>query len=81
MLPAGFETATPAKERPQTYVLDGAVTGVSRNQMAGRNLITATLKVLISFGEIVESNNRENLPERDALRTQPPALEQTENVR
>jgi hypothetical protein len=25
---AGFETATPATERPQTYALDRAVTGI-----------------------------------------------------
>jgi hypothetical protein len=28
MLPAGFEPAIPANERPQTHALDRAVTGI-----------------------------------------------------
>ena len=54
MLPTGFEQATPAKGRPQTC----AATGVSRNQTAGRNLITATLKVLIRFGETLQGKQQ-----------------------
>ena len=58
MLPAGFEPATPAKERPQTCVLDGAATRDGRNQMAGRKLISATLKVLIRFGESLQGKQQ-----------------------
>ena len=29
MLPFGFEAIIPASERPQTHVLDGAVTGLA----------------------------------------------------
>jgi hypothetical protein len=28
MTPAGFEPTVPASERPQTYALDGAATGI-----------------------------------------------------
>jgi hypothetical protein len=28
MLPVGFETAIPARERPQTHIFDGTATGI-----------------------------------------------------
>jgi hypothetical protein len=32
MPPAGFERAIPASERPQTYALDGAATGICKGE-------------------------------------------------
>jgi hypothetical protein len=38
MSPVGFEPATPASERPQTYALDGAATGTGINCKGGTRI-------------------------------------------
>jgi hypothetical protein len=35
MLPAGFETTIPVSERPQTYALDRAATGIGKIKFQG----------------------------------------------
>jgi hypothetical protein len=40
MSPAGFEPAIPARERPQTHILDRAATGIGRKvRLQTRNFV------------------------------------------
>jgi hypothetical protein len=53
ILPAGFETAVPAIERPQTYALDRTATGIGKfmlTQLNSLHIKMASEKCYIRWG-------------------------------
>ena len=49
MPPAELETAIPASERPQTYILERAATGIGRQKYTASKLVVSCTYI-VSFG-------------------------------
>jgi hypothetical protein len=63
MTPAGFETAIPASERPQTYALDGAATVIGEIKNYGVYIASSGIKFIVCL-EKLDLLDDENLAEK-----------------